>query len=77
MNSQDSAKKLPFNDTSIQIKTDTVKIRSNNCISIFPNVGPATGVNFPLHNGKLFYKALLLANVRHGQITHHGWTVSL
>lgn len=54
----------------MQIKIDKVKIRSNNCNSIFANAGTATGVNFPFHSGKLFHKALLLANARHEQITH-------
>lgn len=70
MNFQDYANKFPFHETSIQIKSDKVKIRSNNCKSIFVNAGTATAVDSPFHNGKLFNKALLLANVRHEQITH-------
>lgn len=60
MNFQDSANKSPFNDTSMQIKIDKVKIRSNNCINNFANAGTTTAFNFPFHSGKLFYKALLL-----------------
>lgn len=80
MNSQDSANKFPFNDTSIQVKTDKVKIRSNNCINIFANAGTTTEVRsqFPISQWKtVFYKALLFTNVRHEQITHQRLTVSL